>query len=99
MNQNLLTLLGCSSSIALMLLTANPAHANTVTTQNGGAEDPATIAIEIEIVGESQEQWGTDSPSLDIYSDRIGDRAILELGCDCAGCRTQVSKMIKQSKF
>ena len=97
MNRDVLTVLGCSSSIALMLLTVSPAYASTVTPQDGNAEAPSTITIET--VGTTLGQWVAESPSLDLASDRIGDLSILKLGCDCAGCRTQVSKMMQQGSF
>lgn len=97
MNRDVLTVLGCSSSIALMLLTVSPAHASTVAPQDGSAGSPPAIGIET--VGVPLGQLDTEYPSLDISSDRVGNLAILKLGCDCAGCRTQVSKMMQQSSF
>lgn len=97
MNRDVLTVLGCSSSIALMLLTVNPAYASTIAPQDGSTEAPSTIAIET--VGITLGQWVAESPSLDLASDRIGDLSILKLGCDCAGCRTQVSKMVEKGSL
>ena len=83
MNRDVLTVLGCSSSIALMLLTVSPAHASTTAPQDGSAGSPPAIAIEIETVGTPLSQSHTQPPSLDISSDRVGNLAILKLGYDC----------------
>lgn len=87
MNKNVLTVLGCSSSLALMLLTANSAQARTVDGNNQKAIEAAL----------SQDE--PQSSLEDASSDKIGDLAIIALGCDCAGCRSSVSQMVEQGRL
>ena len=94
MNKNLLTLLGCSGSLTLMLLAVNPANAST----------PISPIFSIEPSSEISANPGIDrdesqSSLPEINSDKIGNLAILTLGCDCNGCRTQVLQAIQQGRL
>lgn len=91
MNKKLLTALGCSSSVALSLLSANSAT----------AKEYVFTAPEIDSQIANIPERETDYPfadcSCDEYDaetaaelDREGDKAIKLYGCDCAGCRNLV---------
>ena len=91
MNQKLLTVLGCSSSVALTLLSATSAQGNTVREYVFTAPE-----VNNEIVNIPRRT--TDYPFFDCScseydpaamekSDREGEKAIDLYGCDCAGCR------------
>jgi len=94
MNKNLLTLLGCSGSVALMLLAVNPAHASTPISPNPSIDPNGQIAVN---AGINQDESQSSLP--EINSDKIGDLAVITLGCDCAGCRTQVLQTIQQGRL
>ncbi|MEG3840420.1 hypothetical protein [Microcoleus sp. herbarium14] len=94
MNKNLLTLLGCSGSVALMLLAVNPAHASTRISPNPSIEPNSEIAV---TPGINPDESQSSLP--EINSDKIGNLATITLGCDCNGCRTQVLQMIQQGRL
>lgn len=99
MNRQILTVLGCSSSIALTLLGGDVARANT-------ANEYVFTAPDIESAIPRSE---TDYPFFDCSCseydaatveemDREGDKAIAVYGCDCAGCRRLVRSLDKNEK-
>ena len=90
MDNKLLTVLGCSSSIALTLLSTTPAQANS------SVEYVFTAPITDSEVAEIPAS-DTDYPLYDCSCseydpetieklDREADKAIELYGCDCAGC-------------
>ncbi|MEL6496592.1 MAG: hypothetical protein AAFQ41_15935 [Cyanobacteria bacterium J06623_7] len=90
MQKNLLTVLGCSSSVALSLLGANAAQAKEYVFTAPEIADRAEIPA-------SETDYPFMDCSCDSYDaetikklDREGDRAIKLYGCDCAGCRNLV---------
>ena len=98
MNKNLLTVLGCSGSVALTLMTANPAAAKEYVFTAPEAES------ELANIPERQ----TDYPFADCSCDKLdaetaaeldreGDKAIELFGCDCAGCRNIVRTQNSES--
>ncbi|MDJ0745244.1 MAG: hypothetical protein QNJ32_18050 [Xenococcaceae cyanobacterium MO_167.B27] len=104
MNQKLLTVLGCSSSVALTLLSPTSARANTTTEYVFTAPDINNNEI-IDIPRRE-----TDYPFFDCgcneydaaaikQSDFEADKAIERYGCDCAGCRRLVRNVAKPDKF
>ena len=91
MNKKLLTILGCSGSVALSLLNADSA----------AAKEYVFTAPDLEAQTAEIPASETDYPfadcSCDEYDaktaaelDREGDKAISLYGCDCAGCRNLV---------
>lgn len=94
MNKNLLTLLGCSGSLALVILSVNPANASTTPSQDAGIKETSQIAVN---AGISQDEGQSSLP--EINSTKIGELAIITLGCDCAGCRSQVIQAIQQERL
>ncbi|MCC3410809.1 MAG: hypothetical protein JGK24_07125 [Microcoleus sp. PH2017_29_MFU_D_A] len=91
MNKNLLTLLGCSGSVALTILAVNPANASTRISPNPSIERNGEISANPDI-----NQDETQSSLPEINSDKIGDLALITSGCNCAGCRVQVPQTIEQ---
>ncbi len=97
MNRKLLTVLGCSSSIALTLLSTNPAQANSATeyvftapmTDSNVAEIPASDT-DYPFYDCSCSEY---DPTMIESLDRQGDKAIDLYGCDCAGCRRLVRNL------
>jgi hypothetical protein len=98
MNKEILTVLGCSSSLAVLLMTGNSAQANTAkeyvftASSTSSAPEPEVTQVEAEY------PWYDCSCSE--YSaeareeiDRQGDKAIALFGCDCAGCRNLVRNL------
>ena len=91
MNKKLLTILGCSGSVALSLINAN----------NVNAKEYVFTAPELDSQLAEIPESDTDYPLMDCSCseydaetaaelDREGDRAIELYGCDCAGCRNLV---------
>jgi hypothetical protein len=92
MNKNILSILGCSGSLALALLNANSATAQTVDANNKEYVFRAPTADRVQINSDTQKQ--STSPYLsEETSDREGDLAIDLYGCDCNGCRNLVSNL------
>ena len=97
MRKDVLTLLGCSGSLALTLLTGNSANANTA----GGKEYVFTAPsanIEVNVIQEEEFldcicTQSSEEANL-LMDDETGENAIAQYGCDCAGCRRMVRNMI-----
>lgn len=100
MNRDKLTLLGCSGSLAFMLLTSNAANAGK-TTPNDLVDiefrAPNVEAVNTPVVQEDP-QYSTQD-ALDVNNDTIGDLAAAKFGCDCAGHRNQVAQMLQTGKL
>ena len=101
-NKKTLTLLGCSGSIALTLLSGNAAEANTNSEYVFKAPD---ISQELADIPESQADYPFFDCSCMEYDadtveaiDKEGDRAVALYGCDCAGCRRLVRSLEKPGK-
>ena len=97
MDRKLLTVLGCSSSIALSLLATNTAQANNFTEYVFNA--PVTDS-EVAKIPASETDYPFFDCSCSEYSpamienlDREGNKAINLMGCDCAGCRRLVRNL------
>lgn len=99
MNRDQLTLLSCSSSLALMLLTGNSV-ASEVPPQNlRVVEFKAPNVQDIQAVDVPVDQENPQSASVDLMSDTTGDLAINKYGCDCMGCRNQVSQILQSGSL
>ncbi|XPM58383.2 MAG: hypothetical protein EDM05_011940 [Leptolyngbya sp. IPPAS B-1204] len=98
MKQTVLNLLGCSSFSALALL-GQTAQADVMPTQDGMSASPLyagyITAPQPAVLESSLPQTGCSCQDalLDANSDQVGDLAIDQLGCDCAGCRNIVMQM------
>lgn len=101
MRKDTLTLLGCSSSVALLLLTAAPATAESATGTEAVREidflAPAALA-EADTWGNLAVEGG-DCSCAQADGDVEGNLAINQFGCDCAGCRYVVRQMIAQGEL
>ncbi len=102
MNKQLLSVLGCSSSIAVALFGANVAEANT--SEEYVFRSPDTSA-ELAEAPKSEVDYPFYDCSCSAYDDatikRIdqeGDKAIAAFGCDCAGCRRSIASLDKTKK-
>lgn len=104
MNKELLTVLGCSSSVALTLLVSNSAQANSskeyvfrAPTNNSEQNSEQRNVIKSASV-EAEYPWYDCScseynPEAIEKIDREGEKAISLYGCDCAGCRNLVRNL------
>lgn len=88
MNRNLLTVMGCSTSLAFLLATGHTAQADT-TTAPSTAEIVQTVPV-FEITFEAEK--------VDPNSDAVGDLAIDKLRCDCQGCRVAVVQTLQSDR-
>lgn len=94
MNKKLLTVLGCSGSVALSMLGANSANAKEYVftapeLDNQTAEIPAR-ETDYPFIDCSCSEYDAETAA---ELDRQGDRAIELYGCDCAGCRNLVRNL------
>ena len=94
MNKRLLTILGCSGSVALSLFNADAVN----------AKEYVFTAPELDSQLAEIPESDTDYPFMDCSCseydaetaaeiDRQGERAIQLYGCDCAGCRNLVRNL------
>ncbi|MGL5062304.1 MAG: hypothetical protein ACRC62_20195, partial [Microcoleus sp.] len=90
-NKNVLSLLGYSGCLTLMLLGANPASAGVSSSQDTDITGNNQIALNAGI-----DRADSQSSLPDINSDKVGEVAILTLGCGCPGCRAIVIQTIQQ---
>lgn len=91
MNNKLLTILGCSGSVALSLLSTNSVSAKEYIftapeLDSQVAEIPAN-ETDYPLADCSCEEYDAETAA---ELDREGDQAIERYGCDCAGCRNLV---------
>lgn len=93
MNNNALILLGCSSSLSLVLFTSHVANAAPVVPQDGRFVGATEAAVQTANVSPDQEH---PQDSVLASPDREGDLAITKFGCDCPGCRRVVNQMVEQ---
>ncbi|MBV8887131.1 MAG: hypothetical protein JO235_24490 [Chroococcidiopsidaceae cyanobacterium CP_BM_RX_35] len=96
MKRDTLTLLGCSGSLAFMMLTGNAANASTIPTQDAGFGRTTTAT---QTVKAPLSQGTSQFSALDPNSDRIGDLAIARFGCDCPSCRNKIVSMIQNGSL
>lgn len=105
MKKDLLTLLGCSSSIALFLLAVPAVDANPVPVQEyvftSAGEGTEILAVE-----QSPENLIVDASGVadcgcenTNFTDAEGDLAIANYGCDCAGCRFMVRDLMARQSL
>lgn len=102
MNKQVLTVLGCSGSIALTLLGGNAAEANTKSEYVFTAPE---LNQEVADIPASKTDYpfydcscGEYDPATMEAVDNEGDKAISLYGCDCAGCRRLVRSLEKTEK-
>ena len=86
MNLDKLTILGCSSSIVLLLATTNPAEAKVINPIKN---------LSVVSASTQMNQLAENPVNVDIDSDTVGDLAVEKFGCDCMGHRVQVMKMLQ----
>lgn len=94
MNKKLLTVLGCSGSVAMSVLGANSVSAKEYVftapeLDNRTAEIPAR-QTDYPLIDCSCSEYDAETAA---EIDRAGDRAIELYGCDCAGCRNLVRNL------
>lgn len=106
MNRETLTWLGCSGSLVLTLLAVKPATANTEPIRELVFTAPAANTSQVEKMPVAQDdadcactQNNSKYSSIRVDSDTIGDLAIDKYGCDCAGCRNTVMRMVQTGRL
>jgi hypothetical protein len=94
MNKKLLTVLGCSGSVALTLLTTNSASAKEYVF-TAPKSDNQTAQIPESKTDYPFAECGCNQidPETAAEMDKEGDKAIQLYGCDCAGCRNLVRNL------
>jgi hypothetical protein len=99
MKQTALNLLGCSSFSAIVLI-GHAAQAEIVSPDNSVSASPiyagyvaapeAQASLDASV---SQSGCSCQDALMNADSDEVGELAIDQLGCDCAGCRNTVMRM------
>lgn len=102
MNRKLLNVLGCSGSVALTIMGAEAARANT---REYVFTAPEITNNEVADIPRSDTDYPFYDCSCDSYDpatiealDQEGEKAISLYGCDCAGCRNMVRNLNKVEK-
>ena len=91
MNKKLLTVLGCSGSLALSLVTANSANAKEyIFTAPESDSQTAQIPASKTDYPFIDCSCNEIDPETAAEMDKEGEKAIQLYGCDCAGCRNLV---------
>lgn len=98
MKKELLTVLGCSGSLAIALATTNPAQANTNLEYVFTASESENQELADIPTSETDYPWYdctcSEYGESEIEQlDREGDKAIELYGCDCAGCRNLIRQL------
>jgi hypothetical protein len=93
MNQNILSCLGCSGSLAVLLLVGNAANAAPLPQQ---ISNSASIAENAE---NATPQSNLRYASIDPDSDTVGDLAIAQFKCDCPACRIAIVQMLQAGQL
>lgn len=82
MNKDVLTVLGCSGSLAVMLVTVNPANSTELTLQSTNLGEQITAQTGVALSNQAH------SPYLSLnYSNRQSKPDIFTPGCKCASCQ------------
>ncbi len=91
MNKDILTTLGCSGSLAFILLANNPAKASPfIHEYNGYTGNTITAQTGTPVLQKSSQQ-----AVIDPGSDTVGDMAVAKFGCDCMACRNKIVAMLQ----
>jgi len=86
MNLDKLTILGCSTSMVLLLAANQPAEASLGPVSHSPVISPA---------GVTQIAQNAEAVNVDVDSDTVGDLAVEKFGCDCPPCRNQVMQLLQ----
>ncbi|MGL4881685.1 MAG: hypothetical protein ACRC8K_11545 [Waterburya sp.] len=94
MNKKLLTVLGCSGSVALSLMATNSVNAKEYVF-TAPESDNQTAQIPERKTDYPFAECGCNQidPETAVDIDKEGDKAIQLYGCDCAGCRNLVRNL------
>ncbi len=96
MDKNALSLLGCTSILALVIATGNPADAAT-------KHKPVTVAsaktAAVKTANASSHKMIHRYASLDPMSDTVGDAAVAKFHCDCPACRVAIVQMLQTGQM
>lgn len=94
MKKDILTVFGCSSSLAFTLFAGSPVNAESA---GLAVREYVFTAPVAETIEPSVEDCGCsiDNNVEAEFTDEDGDRAIERFGCDCAGCRYIVREEMK----
>jgi hypothetical protein len=107
MKKDLLTVLGCSSSLALTLLTGHSANANSLVASQKEYIFTAPQASVVEVIEVSLPEDNSTANLKELedcgcsadFTDEEGEQAIAQFGCDCAGCRYIVRSRMQQDQL
>ncbi len=91
MNKGVLTWLGCSSTLAFVVLTGNAAKALVPPNFTGLAEPK----VETQTVTAPVAQETPQSP-IHVSNDKVRQLALATFGCTCYNCQSAVRQMIQQ---
>ena len=106
-NKNVLTLLGCSGSLAIMVGMSSLAEADTLKPAEATAPETAgfvdiTFSAPQASAGNqavTPSQVKSQYANVDPASDTIGDLAIAKFRCDCNACRVAVVQMLQTGQL
>jgi hypothetical protein len=85
--------------LASFLLSAYPAQANTnqrINTNQDGEPYISSVVITKDNDNSGSNRQDNDDRTNILNSDRVGDLAIIQRGCDCKGCRQAVLSLFSK---
>lgn len=97
MNKDALTWLGCSGSLAFMIMTGTAARAEKLPPQYVGVVGPQPSAADRVNAPVSEES--PQPTALNPNSEKIGELAAFKFGCSCMNCRVAVVTLIQSGKL
>lgn len=92
MNPKLLTALGCSSSLALMLVTINTTNASNIVPESANVNFETMDKQTIVALTTNESQ-----PYLLQNNSKEGEHLLDNLGCQCQNCQNSIRQMLQQS--
>jgi hypothetical protein len=104
MNSNTLSLIGCSGSLAFVLLVGNVASADTLTPQSESVAVPTALErqnaeVVLPSTSKTPAQVNPQYMAIDPNSDTVGDLAISKFKCDCPACRVAIVQMLQTGQL
>lgn len=98
MKKSSLAILSSPALLASFLLSVYPAQANTnqsLDIKDGDLYMSSVVITKPTPTTDSNSQYQDDRANI-LTSDRIGDLAISQRGCDCMGCRQEVMSLLSK---
>jgi hypothetical protein len=98
MDNNALSLLGCTSVLAFVMATGNAANAAPAKQKPVSVASAKPTAVKT-VIASSKKVMHHQYASLDPMSDTVGDAAVAKFQCDCPPCRMAIIQMVQSGQM